>query len=545
MPKSLPNVESRKNSRRHRTRRRLGVALAVLAMIASTMIAPLVATAGAGTQSGSFGALPYGDPIQSRCQGVHVGSHVTEAGKIITATTSAGICGPTGPGNHWTWTVSGISGCKANDTSCTFRAAETDGTYVNVCISGANVQGGWTSCDYYGTPAKGKGVVDGYVKDKSGDPVVGVDVTAYGPHGGGSTTGPDGWYAIQLASGAYHVQPSGGPQGKAPPTYVPKYNDTTVGDGTTGTADFTLQSEIELSLKFTKSSVPADGLSVVNGTITTTQYGKPLPNVNVQLEAMPSETRDASVTTAPKASLCSNGGRIWPTGTMSSPDGIDVTINTGATGTYPFSVTVGTTPGTWSLDAWAYNSNGRLSSDTPAASQTESIRFTPTGSTPLIDFVNELNITEKASTSLQTAGASASSLVNALAQAAGAGGKLAGLAYSLVNAPDGQSMLVFPAKDPPIVDRSGVVTVAQGTNGDDLVFDPARWSPLGGNALGLADALTTGSIYGLPTVKEFAAGTSVTGWNGTAGSAITPFSTGSFEYLGYGYPGIAEPGACY
>lgn len=529
-------------------RNRLVIGFAVLAMVASVMVAPLASVASAGTQSGSFGAIPYGDPLQSRCQGMTLGAHVVKVGQIISATTTDGVCGPTGPGNHWTWSVSGVRGCGANATKCVFKAAETNGTYANVCISGANVQGGWSSCDYYGTPAKGRGVVDGYVRDKSGDGVAGVDVTAYGKHSGGSTTGADGWYAMQLRSGDYHVQPSGGPQGKAAPTYVPKYNETTVRDGTTGTADFKLQAEIELSLKFTKSSAPADGLSVVNGTITTTEYGKPLPNVNVKLDAMPSETRDAAVTTAPKASVCSNGSRVWPTGTMSLPDGIDVTINTGTTGVYPFSVTVGTTPGTWTLDAWAYNSNGRLSSDTPAASQTESIDFTSIGSSPLVDFVNELNITEKSNTSLKSAGANSSPLVNALALAASTGStgaKLGGLGYSLVNAPDGQSILIFPAKDPPMVGQNGVVSPSLRANGADLVLDPARWSSLGGNGLGLADALSTGSIFSLPTLKEFAAGTSTTGWKGTSGSAITPFSTSSFEYLGYGYPGIAEAGACY
>ena len=151
-------------------------------------------------------------------------------------------------------------------------------------------QGPWESCDYYGVPAKGVGVIEGHITDKDGGPVAGVDVTAYGKHSAGAVSGPDGFYAMQANVGSYRVLPSGGFQGKSAPSYSPKIIDATTADGATTTADFRLLAGIELQLHFAKSSVPADGTEVVNGTITTTEFGKPLPNVTVQLEVMPGET---------------------------------------------------------------------------------------------------------------------------------------------------------------------------------------------------------------------------------------------------------------
>jgi len=142
-----------------------------------------------------------------------------------------------------------------------------------------------------------------------------------------------------------------GPQGKSAPSYSPKIIDATAADGATTTADFKLLAGIELQLHFAKSSVPANGTEVVNGTITTTEFGKPLPNVTVQLEVMPGKTAAEAVTSAPRATVCNSGNRLWPTGTMASPDGFPVTVTTDSTGHYDLAITVGTTPGTWRLDA--------------------------------------------------------------------------------------------------------------------------------------------------------------------------------------------------
>lgn len=472
------------------------------------------------------------------------------AGHDVSATTSGGICRPSGLGNDWDWTGVGtvVSGCGYNATSRDFNAAEADGTYANVCIAGSNVQGGWSSCDYYGTPAKGDGVVDGYVTVKSGDAIPAVQITAARTHTGGAVTGSDGFYAIHLKAGSYKIVPSGRPTMKPAPTHDPKENDTTVSDDTTGTANFTLHAEIRLKLLFDESSAEANGLTVVNDTITTTEFGQPLDNVAVLLSPMALMTRDEAVTKAPLASVCSNGTRLWPTSTTNIPSGSDITINTACTGAYLFAASVGTTPGTWSLDARAYNSNEKLSCDATIASQTESITFTRENQTPLNGFVRQSDDSENQYPTLAAAGANASPLVNALALATSKGpssGRLEGPGYSLVNAPDGQSMLIFPQKDSPIISSKGRIEPSVGTIGTDLVYDPARWSYLGAGAEGVADTLGDGAIRGLSTLKEFDAGTMTIGWNLKSHRTITSFNTTTFEYLGYGYRDIAEPGACY
>ena len=522
------------------------------------VILPAAASARAVSTPSSFGPIPYNGTEQSRCQGVHVGSHVFFPDKEIVATTSAGICGAAPKDISWSWSVGESDqthGCGSNDTSCRFPAeGSTGGVYTTICINGANVQGAWQSCDYYAVAGAGLGVIEGHVTDKDGGPVAGAEVKVYGNGGNVSAiTGADGYYAMEVKPGSYRIVPSGGSPGKSP-GFVPTHNATTISAGTSGTADFKLQAGILLSLKFNQASVPADGIHVVTGTITTTEFGKPAPNVGVQLTAMPGKSYPVAVSHSPRVSVCSNGTRVWPTGTMDAPDGAPVSVTTDATGHYDLVITVGTTPGTWSLDAWAKNADGTLSTDTANASDTQSIKFDPVGAHSQVPggFPGEFKTIVKATTTLQQASQNASPLVSSLAQATASGGSAAalqGLGYALVNAPDGQSMLVFAAADPPLL-SGGAVRAAIPTNAGDLVFDPAEWTGAGlpssvTNAASLQSVLDSGFLQFLPTLKEFEAATPVQGWKAVAKSRITIFST-SFEYLGWAYPGVSQqPGACY
>lgn len=516
-----------------------------------------VATAHATAPSTGFGPIPYNADIQSRCQGMHVASHVVFPGQEVVATTSGGICGGP-PDNTWGWGANQLvgsskHGCGANGTFCKFKAGPATDAYGIICINGANQQGAWESCDYYAVAGKGFGVVDGYLKDKDGGPVAGADVKAYGPTNATATTGADGYYALQLKPGSYRIVPSGGPHGKSAPDYVPKYNATTVADDSTGRADFQLQAGIELELKFDTASVPADGLHVVNGTITTTEFGKPLPNVGVQLEAMPGQSYTKAVIGGPRASVCGGGTRQWPTGTMADPDGAPVSVTTDGTGHYALAITVGTTPGRWTLEATAKNADGTLSTDVTSASDTKSITFTSLLKGKVLpDFVGEFDLVAKATTAVQQISGSASPMVNTLAQvtATSAGGaKLGGLAYALVNATDGQSMLVFPANKPPVVDKQGFLPDVLTSNGDDQVIDPPEWTGAGlpatvTNAASLQAVMAGGFLAHVPTLSEFDGAKPVVSWKLIPKNKISVFSQ-TFQYLGWGYPGISEPGGCY
>ncbi|MGP8208718.1 MAG: carboxypeptidase regulatory-like domain-containing protein [Acidimicrobiales bacterium] len=484
-----------------------------------------------------------------------VASHIVFLGHDVVGRTTPGVCG-SAPDNTWEWaSVPGpaVSGCGKDATSCVFKAtASTDNTWAALCINGSfTQQGPWESCDYYGVPAKGVGVIEGHVKDEDGSPVAGVTVDANGKGGASTTTGADGYYAMQVQPGSYQIVPSGGPHGKSAPEYRPKVNVTSIAAGSSGTADFTLQSGIKLELHFDKSVVPADGLQVVDGTITTTEFGNPV-SVGVQLQGMFGESPLKAVTAGPLASVCSSGTRVWPTGTLQGPDGSYVTVTTDATGHYSLAIAVGTTPGVWRLNAWAKNTNGTLSTDTAQAYDTQSITFNglPGPKTTPADFALEF---DKAATTkaagLEQISSMPSVMVGTLAQTNATESKetqLGALAFALVNARDGQSVLVFPADRPPEISPTGDISNLK-VDAGDLVIDPAEWTGAGLPAsvgYSLQAALDKGDLQQVPTLSEFETGQKVSGWKTVRGNQVTLSST-SFEYLGWGYQAVAAPGACF
>lgn len=503
--------------------------------------------------------MPAGLPIESRCQDMTISGHIVFVGQYVDAAAHGGICGVTGKDNSWNWGVGpghGNKGCAHDGSYCDFKVtASTNQQLESFCITGANGQGGWGSCDYYGVVGDNMGILEGHVTDKDGSPVSGATIKAYGHPGATTTTDVDGFYAMQLNKGSYQVEPSGGPQGKASPSYTPKITKADVVAHTTSVANFQLDTTLELKMKLDKTSVKANGLEVVSGTITTTQYGKPLPNVSVRLEVQPAQSADQSVTAGARASVCSNGSRVWPTSTLNDPGGYPVTITTDASGKYDFTVAVGTTPGTWTLDAWAYNSQGKLSTDVTAASDTKSIDFTTNGSSSLGGFVAELIAAARGttfSTSLANDAGGANSMWALLSQAttgSAAGINFGGLGYSLVNAKDGQSMIIFPQGKPPVINKAGTIESALTRNADDLVYDPAEWTGTGlklpvtaGNAASLTNIVSKGLMTDLPTLAEFDAGHGVAGWKTVKGNEIT-LSSANFEFLGWAYP-VGAVGAC-
>jgi hypothetical protein len=486
-----------------------------------------------------------------------ISTHIVFVGQWVVAHANGGICGVTGKDNSWNWAINpgpGVKGCQHDATSCEFKATtSTDLQLESFCINGANVQGAWTSCDYYGVVGDNMGILDGHVFDKDGGAVSGTTIKAYGHPGATTTSDSDGFYAMQLNKGAYTVEPSGGPSGKSAPGYTPKLASATVVAEHTVHLDFTLDTSIELKLKFDKAKVVANGYEVVSGTITTTQYGKPLPNVMVQLQVQPSQSADQSVTAGPRASVCANGGRVWPTNNLNDPDGYPVNITTDATGKYDFSVTVGTTPGTWTLDAWAFNSSGTLSTDVTAASDTKSIDFTTNGSSALGSFLTELDFAAKAttfSTALSSAAGSANNMWALLSQTGkknANGIDFGGLVYSLVNAKDGQSLIIFPEGKPPSINKAGIIQPVS-RNAGDLIYDPAEWTGAGlpstiTNAASLASVVSAGLLTRLPTLAQFDSGKSVLGWKTVKGDDISIFS-GNYEFDGWGYP-TSTSGTCY
>ena len=287
-------------------------------------------------------------------------------------------------------------------------------------------------------------------------------------------------------------------------------------------------------------------------------FGQPLGGVTVQLEAQAPETADQAVTSGPRAAVCGPNGRVWPTGSLSSPDGFPVLVTTDATGHYDLSITVGTTPGTWTLDAWAEvtdpNGTTHLSGDTTAASQTRSLTLAPLGSGAgaLAGFRTDFDGEATHNKALTQLTANADQIVSTLAQvtaARSAAGKFDGLAYALVNAKDGQSVLIFRADRPPVVNAQGQLPPGDAANADDLVIDPAEWDGGGMvskliNTGSLEAVLDSGRLPDVPTLANFDAGKPAVGWKPVRGNQVTIFSP-NFEFLGWGYAGIGQATACY
>jgi hypothetical protein len=321
----------------------------------------------------------------------------------------------------------------------------------------------------------------------------------------------------------------------------------TVAKGATATANFTLDSGLELTLSFAKTSVEADGFQVVSGTIKTSEAGQPRPYASVRLNVMPGDPFPTTVTTAPRAAICVGATRVWPTGTLSAPDGAPVDVTSDATGTYAFTLTVGTKPGTWRLDAWARDRTGKLSTDV-TASETASITFTPLlPAGTLANITSELN-SLKGTTLLQQL--SLSTLTSTLAEltAQHKGLNLGGLAYADATGTDGPATLIFAADAPPVINSKGELDPALTINGNDLVVSQAEWTGTGlpakvVNAASLLAVIRNGQLPDLPTLAEWSTGASVLGWKLIQNTMMV--GSQKFQQFGWAYPGITTAGACY
>ena len=64
------------------------------------------------------------------------------------------------------------------------------------------------------------------------------------------------------------------------------------------------------------------------------------------------------------------------------------------------------------------------------------------------------------------------------------------------------------------------------------------------NPASLQAVMAGGFLTRAPTLTQFDAGSGVLGWK-TVRNNSAVVSSQAFEYLGWGYPGTGQPGACY
>jgi hypothetical protein len=452
--------------------------------------------------------------------------------------------------NHLDWDSSYGGGvldavdgtCKSNTSTCDVKVPPLS-TWTPVFVRQNNDPALlyllWDS----GKPG---GTISGYVLDKDQQAVQGATVTAQGAGGGSSPVdATSGFYSIDVKAGDYSVAPSGGPSGVTPPKFDPASLDLSVAAGAAAHADFTVNGGLKVTLTFSQASVSADGYAVVKGEIVTTRFGKPDGGVTVTLRPKPSATTEAAVTSGARATICGpTGTRIWPTGAPVSPFGTPVDIVTNPAGVYDFTMTIGTVPGTFVLNAWAKDAAGNLiTSDLDNTAPDETLTLTPPGNWTVGQFLSELAVlkSDPAASKILTAMTNdPASITQTLSQLSGPSSKLGGLAYSLVSGVSGGgAVLVYGDTSPPTIDASGHVTAGEGA----LVLSPGLW--VGTKLVPLTTLNTVvekGLLAAAPTFSQWAQGAAVPGWKLTTNKAYV--STSNFQYNGWPYPST-EPGTCY
>ena len=143
--------------------------------------------------------------------------------------------------------------------------------------------------------------------------------------------------------------------------------------------------------------------------------------------------------------------------------GAPVDVVTNAAGVYDFTMTVGTVPGTFPLNARAKDAAGNLiTSDLRDTSPDQTLTVAPPGNWAPGRFLSELaglKSDAAASKVLAAMTNDPASIAQVLSQLSGPGSKLGGLAYSLVSGVSGGfAVLVYGDTNPPRVDASGQVT---------------------------------------------------------------------------------------
>jgi hypothetical protein len=529
------------------------VTLAVYGLAASSALA--IQTPPPGDPPPVCGAFfPGNCLIQTRNGGFHLSGHIVRAGGELTGTVTNRCTFGDGDDSPCaiTWgamTAAGkvVHGCESKDTTCTIKIpkdAQT-GDYQTINIVITNVQGGGYSSDYFAVVGRHDSVIQGQISNKNKSGAPGLVVDMFGQGNGPSyeaTTGQDGHYAATVKAGHYRVFPSAkSVPSKTEVKFTPSDSTVHAPPNASADADFELDSGLVVTLDLSDHSVPADGMHIVKAKVHVTQYGKPVVGQTVALMPQPDETSAQSLTSGPRVLMCTTGGRIWPTGSLNDPDGIDVDEVTDANGNYTFTLDVGTVPGSWKLTAWAKDASGSLiTADTRNTSDDQTLTVDPVSAhaAAVDDFVPEYNrlasstgLVSGISDDLNTMLGDFIKLSRTQTQQGGLGG----LAY----APASQgAILIYQAASTPHIAKDNTVTARTG----DLVLQPSDWTTVPKVAFASLDAeLTGGRLQALPTFAQWTSGTSVPSWTGNKSTMTLPST--AFQYFGWPYPNTAT-GSC-
>jgi hypothetical protein len=487
--------------------------------------------------------------IQTRNGGFALSSHMVRAGHTLTGTVSNRCMYQNGTKPcpiFWSYMTDlgkVVHGCRDDNVTCTIRIRKNapSSAYYVVNVGITSDQGTGYSSDYYAVVGRDQAVISGKVLNKEQQPVPGVDVAMYGgSHNYQALTGPDGTYVADVKPGHYRVWPSGRSlSSKHPPRFEPEHRDVHARPDHTAHANFKVDIGLVVKLTLTPSSVPADGFGIVQGTITVTELGQPQPGVTVALWPKAAESANAAVTSGARANVCGPNGRIWPMGTLADPAGDSVNVQTDSSGTYHFTLDVGTAPGPFTVTAWARDASGNLiTQDTVDASDEQTVTVTPLGNAALGNFVSSYDLLAASTPLLSSISSDSNSLLLNFEHLSQSESDFKGYAYALGQG-NSPAVVLYPAANTPTIQRNGAVVA----DANDLVLQPSEWMALPGgvNISDLTQVLRQGKLVQLPTFSQWAAGDTVLNWHGSAQSMQVPGQ--SFQYYGWPYPS-STPGAC-
>jgi hypothetical protein len=487
--------------------------------------------------------------IQTRNGSFALSSHIVRAGHTLTGTVGGGCMYQNGTKPcpvFWDYMKDvgkRVNGCHERDLSCTVRIRKnaTSSAYHVINVGITSDQGtGWSS-DYYAVVGNDEAVITGKVVNKQRQPVAGADVAMFGgSHKTGNyiaQSGPDGMYAADVKAGRYRVWPSGRSLShRTPPKFEPVHSDVKAHAGSMARANFTVDIGLVVKLTLSANSVPADGFQIVQGTIKVTELGQAQAGVTVALWPQASKRASAAVSSGARATICGPNGRIWPGGTLGSPDGGAVNVQTDSSGQYPFTLDIGTVPGSFSLTAWARDPRGNLiTHDTVDATDEQTVTVAPLGTRTLDEFVPEYNLQAR-SVGVPGISSDPTAIAGTFEGLTRTLGPFKGYAYG-VGQGSAPAVLIYPASSPPLIQNGAVIA-----DGTDLVLQPWEWQAVPGAAVtDLSAVLQQGLLPSLPTFSAWAQGTTSANWSGHAQSM--QLTTQNFQYFGWPYPS-STPGSC-
>jgi hypothetical protein len=227
-------------------------------------------------------------------------------------------------------------------------------------------------------------------------------------------------------------------------------------------------------------------------------------------------------------------------------------VTTDATGKYAFTLTVGTVPGRWSLDAWGLTPAGALDTNLDAT-DTKVLTVSPvTPTTALKDFLTSLNALKATSYASQLNPQTPVDFSYTLATWASKAKSLgfSGLTFSVGTAADGQDVVIAPATTQFSIASSGALKRSPALL-NSLIVDPQEWTGSGfpskvTNAASLNYVMQSGLLTDIPTVADWESGTpGLHGWSlkpETLSVAFTPLA-----WWGWANPppgGVSPTGYC-